>query len=459
MSKDKEILLIVEDDPGLQKQMRWSFDANETLVAGNRESALVLLRRHEPAVVTLDLGLPPDPDGASEGLATLEQILALAPDTKVIVVTGNQDRANAVKAVGMGAYDFYQKPFDPEVLGLVVERAFRLHALQQENRRLQQSQDSPMQGIITRDPGMLKMCRSVEKVAPSDATVLLVGESGTGKELLARALHQLSPRSAKRFVAINCAAIPENLLESELFGYEKGAFTGASKQTRGKIEFADGGTFFLDEGGDLSLSLQAKLLRFLQERVVERIGGREEIPVDVRIVCATHQNLKKLIEEGRFREDLYYRLSEIVITIPPLRERHGDAALLAHALMHKFSRQEGRSLLGFKQDALDAMEAYPWPGNVREMENYIKRAVVMADGSQIGAEDLGLQAPAGEPEPVNLRQVRDEAERKAIIKVLNRVDGNILDAAELLGVSRPTLYDLISRYGIKQSVAVKADED
>ncbi len=458
MSKDKEVLLLVEDDPGLQKQMRWSFDAYETLVAGDRESALVQLRRHEPSVVTLDLGLPPDADGASEGLATLEQILALIPDTKVIVVTGNQDRANAVKAVGLGAYDFYQKPFDPEMLGLVVERAFRLHALLRENRHLQQSQGAPMQGILTRDPGMLKMCRSVEKVAPSDATVLLLGESGTGKELLARALHQLSPRSVKRFVAINCAAIPENLLESELFGYEKGAFTGANKQTRGKIEFADGGTFFLDEVGDLPLSLQAKLLRFLQERVVERVGGREEIAVDVRIVCATHQNLKKLIEEGRFREDLYYRLSEIVIPIPPLRERQGDAALLAHALMHKFSRQEGRTLLGFKQDALDAIEAHQWPGNVREMENYIKRAVIMADGSQIGAEELGLPAVVRESEPINLRQVRDEAERKAIIKVLSRVDGNIVNAAELLGISRPTLYDLINRHGLKQAVAVKAEE-
>lgn len=459
MSKDdKKFLLIVEDDPGLQKQMRWSFDAIETLVAGDRESALVQLRRHEPQVVTLDLGLPPDPDGASEGLATLEQILRLAPDTKVIVVTGNQDRANAVKAVGMGAYDFYQKPFDPEVLGLVVERAFRLHALQEENRRLQESADSTTQGILTRDPGMLTICRSVEKVAPSNATVLLVGESGTGKELLARALHQLSPRSVKRFVAINCAAIPENLLESELFGYEKGAFTGASRQTLGKIEVADGGTFFLDEVGDLSPSLQAKILRFLQERKLERIGGREEIAVDVRIVCATHQNLKKLIEEGRFREDLYYRLSEVVISIPPLRERHGDAVLLAHAFMNKFSRREGRSVRGFKQDALDAIEAHQWPGNVREMENYIKRAVIMAEGPQIGIEDLGLQAPVTKPDPLNLRQVRDEAERTAIIKVLSRVDGNIVEAAQLLGVSRPTLYDLIKRHGLKQSVPIRAEE-
>jgi two-component system NtrC family response regulator len=453
MSNDKQSLLIVEDDAGLQKQMRWSFDAYNTLVAEGREGALAQLRRHEPAVVTLDLGLPPDPDGASEGLATLEQILSLAPDTKVIVVTGNQDRTNAVKAVGLGAYDFHQKPFDPDVLGLVVERAFRLHALQQENRRLQQVQDSPMYGIVTRDPGMLKMCRSIERVAPSDATVLLLGESGTGKELLAKAVHQLSSRSAKKFVAINCAAIPENLLESELFGYEKGAFTGASKQTRGKIEYADGGTFLLDEVGDLPIALQAKLLRFLQERVVERLGGREEIPVDVRIVCATHQDLKKLIVEGRFREDLYYRLSEIVITIPPLRARPGDAVLIAYALMHKFSTQQGRSLQGFKADALAAIEAYAWPGNVRDMENYVKRAVIMAEGAQISVEDLGLSSAGTEPEPVNLRAVRDEAEKKAIVKILSRVDGNVVKAAELLGVSRPTLYDLMNRHGLRQASA------
>ena len=450
MSQDKKNLLIIEDDAGLQKQLRWSFDAYNVLVAKDRESALAQVRRFEPAVVTMDLGLPPDPDGATEGLATLQQILVLAPDTKLIVLTGNQDHANAVKAIGMGAYDFHQKPCDPELLSLVVERAFYLHALQQENRGLLQTQaDSPMSGIISRDPGMIKVCRNIEKVAPSDVAVMLLGDSGTGKEVLARSLHQLSPRQGKRFIAINCAAIPENLLESELFGYEKGAYTGAAKQTLGKIELASGGTFFLDEVGDLPMPLQAKLLRFLQEKVIERIGGREEIPVDVRIVCATHQNLHDLIVEKRFREDLFYRLSEIVVSIPPLRNRVGDAALLAHHFKNKFSAQDGRSSLSFSAEALAMIESYPWPGNVREMENCIKRAVIMAEGAQINGEDLGLSASSTMEEPINLRQVRDEAEYKALVKALARVDGNIAKAAELLGVSRPTLYDLMNRHGIK----------
>ena len=450
MSQSKKHLLIIEDDPGLQKQLRWSLDDYDVLVAGDREAALAMVRRHEPAVITMDLGLPPDPDGATEGFATLQQILSLTPDAKIIVLTGNQDRANAVKAIGLGAYDFHHKPFDPEMLSLVINRAFYLHALQKENRKILLNQaDSPMAGVISRDPGMLKVCRSIEKVAPTSASVMLLGESGTGKEVLARALHQLSPRADKRFVAINCAAIPENLLESELFGYEKGAFTGAAKQTLGKIETANGGTFFLDEVGDLPMPLQAKLLRFLQERVIERIGGREEIPVDVRIVCATHQNLKELASAGRFREDLYYRLSEIVITIPPLRNRIGDTALLAHHFKNRFCSQEGRSSLSFSDDAMTMIEAHPWPGNVREMENIIKRAVIMADGPQIVADDLGLGDSPATDEFMNLRQVRDEAEYKAIIKALARVDGNIVRAAELLGVSRPTLYDLMSRHGIK----------
>ncbi|RJG07056.1 PEP-CTERM-box response regulator transcription factor [Noviherbaspirillum cavernae] len=458
MTQDKRKLLIIEDDAGLQKQLRWSLDAYDVVIAGDRESALAQIRRHEPAVVTMDLGLPPDPDGASEGLATLEQILAMAPETKVIVLTGNQDQSNAVKAIGGGAYDFHQKPVDLEMLRLVIERAFYLHALQQENRRLMQSQvASPMAGIITRDPGMLKVCRNVEKVAPSSATVMLLGDSGTGKELLARALHDLSPRRGKRFMAINCAAIPENLLESELFGYERGAFTGAVKQTMGKIELAHEGTFFLDEVGDLPMPLQAKLLRFLQERVIERIGGHKEIPVDVRIVCATHQNLKELTLSGRFREDLYYRLSEIVVMIPPLADRVGDAALLAHHFKNKFSAKEGRSGLHFNQQALAMIEGHSWPGNVREMENCIKRAVIMADGSQISADDLGLSDGPANEEPINLRQVRDEAGYKAMVKALARVDGNIAKAAELLGISRPTMYDLMNRHGIKEVKGLAGD--
>jgi len=331
----------------------------------------------------------------------------------------------------------------------VVQRAFYLQALQRENRRMLQTQvDSPLSGVISRDAGMQKICRSVEKVAPTSASVMLLGESGTGKEVLARALHQLSPRAKERFMAINCAAIPENLLESELFGYEKGAFTGAAKQTKGKVELVHGGTFFLDEVGDLPMALQAKLLRFLQERVIERVGGHEEIPVDVRIVCATHRNLKELSAAGRFREDLYYRLSEIVVTIPPLRTRVGDPALLAHHFKNKFCAQEGRSTLHFSQEAISVIENHPWPGNVREMENCIKRAVIMADGAQIVPDDLGLATDPSQDEPLNLRQVRDEAEYKAIVKVLARTDGNIVKASELLGISRPTMYDLMSRNGI-----------
>ncbi len=444
------VLLVVEDDPGLQKQLKWGFEDFDVVIAGDRESALAAVRRHEPAVVTLDLGLPPDPNGASEGLATLEQILAVAPHTKVIVVSGNQDRANAVKAVGMGAYDFYQKPFEAEVLGLIVKRAFHLAQLEEENRQLQRHQvGSPLAGIVTGSPAMQKICRTVEKVAPVDATVLLLGESGTGKELLARALHDLSPRAAQRFVAINCAAIPDNLLESELFGYEKGAFTGAAKQTKGKIEYADRGTLFLDEVGDLPFALQAKLLRFLQERVVERLGGREEIPVDVRVVCATHQDLKRLIEEGRFREDLFYRISEITVNIPPLKAREGDAVLLARVFLEKYALQFNKPVKGLTPEAVAAIEAYDWPGNVREMENCIKRAVIMADGPRIGAADLDLAVPAAEAEPLNLRVVREQAEREAVIKAMTRVNGNVAKAADLLGVSRPTLYDLLSRFGLQ----------
>ena len=321
MAKQKlKPLLIIEDDPGLQKQLRWSFEGYEVIVAGDRDEAISELRRYEPPVVTLDLGLPPDPANAAEGLATLEKILQLAPHTKVIVVTGNDDRENALRAISLGAYDYYQKPIDSDILGLIIERAYKLHELEAENRRLaNQIPTSPLSGIIAASPQMLKVCQTVEKVAPIDVTTLLLGESGTGKEVLAKALHELSARIKGPFVAINCAAIPETLLESELFGYEKGAFTGAAKQTLGKIEHAEGGTLFLDEIGDLSAALQGKLLRFLQEKVIERVGGRKEIPVDVRIICATHKDLQKLIADDAFREDLYYRISEVTITIPPKR--------------------------------------------------------------------------------------------------------------------------------------------
>jgi two-component system NtrC family response regulator len=449
MDAERPVLLVVEDDPGLRKQMRWSFDDYEVVFAEDRDSAIAALRRTEPAVVTLDLGLPPHPDSADEGFRLLGELLSLAPATKVIALTGQDDRANAVRAIGMGAYDFFEKPFDAETLGLTIARAYRLAALEREHAQLLESRGGDtVAGLLTRDPGMIKLCRQIEKLAPTQASVALIGESGTGKELLARALHEGSPRRAARFVAINCAAIPDALLESELFGHERGAFTGAVKSTPGKVELADGGTLFLDEIGDLPMPLQAKLLRFLQERVIERIGGRAEIPVDVRVVCATHRNLRERIEQGSFREDLFYRLTEIVLTIAPLRDRGGDAALLAHAFVQRFGKQNGRERMVLREDALDAIAAHRWPGNVRELENAIKRAVIMAQERTIAAEDLGL-APAEDPQLLNLRRLRDEVERHAVLNAMARSDGNIVRAAELLGVSRPTLYDLLRRFGLR----------
>ncbi|OIP18875.1 MAG: PEP-CTERM-box response regulator transcription factor [Comamonadaceae bacterium CG2_30_59_20] len=453
MTSDKSRpLMIVEDDLALQKQIKWSLDRFESVTASDRESALLQLRKSLPAVITMDLGLPPDADGVSEGFKLLEQVMASDPDIKVIVLTGQNDQDNALRAVAMGAYDFFAKPFEPELLNLTVERAFRLFELQAENRRLQAMyQPDALAGLITRDPEILRLCRMIEKVANSNATVMLLGESGTGKEVLARGLHMASPRRAEKFVAINCAAIPENLLESELFGYEKGAFTGAGKTTLGKIETANGGTLMLDEIGDLPFQLQAKLLRFLQERVVERVGGRQEIPVDVRIICATHQNLDALCKDGKFREDLYYRLAEIVIQIPPLRERLGDAALLAHAFVRRFAQEQNRSNLSLSEEAVRAIELHPWPGNIRELENCIKRATIMADGNQITCADIGLKSttPDDVDASLDLRVIRDNAEKSAIIAALGRVNGNMLKAAELLGVSRPTLYDLMHRLGLK----------
>jgi two-component system NtrC family response regulator len=442
-------LLIVEDDPGIQSQLRWCFEDYEVIAATDRAGAISELRRHEPAVVLQDLGLPPDDGGVEEGFATLREILNLAPFTKVVVVTGHGDQNNAVKAVGLGAYDFYQKPVDVDTLQLIVQRAYQIHALEAENRRLAEGLgSSPLDGVIAASEAMQKVCRIIEKVAPTNATTLLLGESGTGKEVLARALHSLSTRSEAAFVAINCAAIPENLLESELFGFEKGAFTGAVKQTPGKIEGADGGTLFLDEIGDMPLPLQAKLLRFLQERTVERVGGRTEIPVDVRVLCATNKDLRQAMSTGAFRDDLYYRVSEITIEIPPVRDREGGRLVLAQYLLNKFSKQQGRVIKGFSDDGHDAIEAYAWPGNVRERENKIKAAVIMAEGKFVNAADLGLTVVENPP-TLNLRVVRQNAETQAIRHALVRAAGNISRTAEVLGITRPTLYDLMAKYGIR----------
>ena len=449
MSEASRKLLIVEDDPGLLSQLKWCFEGYDVYTAEDRESAIVELRRHEPTVVLQDLGLPPKPEGVEEGLLTLTETLKLAPHTKVIVVTGNGDQENALTAVAQGAYDFYEKPVDTDTLKLLVDRAFNISELESENRRLQSKvHESPLDGIVAASEGMLAVCHMIEKVAPTNVTALLLGESGTGKELLARALHRLSPRADKDFVAINCAAIPENLLESELFGHEKGSFTGAHKQTLGKIEVASGGTLFLDEIGDMPLPLQAKMLRFLQERVIERVGGREEISVDVRVICATNQNPEELIKEGAFREDLYYRVSEITINIPPYREREEGRLILARTLLQKYCKSQKRAINGFSDDAVQAIESYSWPGNVRELENKIKGAVIMADGKMVTSADLGIAAGEGEEESLNLREVRSQAESKAIRVALTKCFGNISKTAELLGVTRPTLYDLLNKYGL-----------
>jgi len=446
-------LLIVEDDPGLQRQLRWAYDGYQLFIAGDREEAMELLRAEEPPVVTLDLGLPPDPDGVSEGMAVLAAILCERPGTKVIVASGHGDRESARRAIAQGAWDFYQKPIDIDSLGHIVARAFHVHALEEENRRLSDAvpEDKRVLGqMITAAPEMLKVARMIERVADANVTVMLLGASGTGKELLARGLHEASGRADKTFVAINCAAIPETLLESELFGHEKGAFTGAVKTVLGKIEQADGGTLFLDEVGDIPLPLQVKLLRFLQERVIERIGGRQAIPVDTRIVCATHQNLDLMIGEGRFREDLYYRLAEIVVRIPSLAERPGDAVLLARHFVARYARELNPQVKGISADAATAIDEWGWPGNVRELENRVKRAVILADSKLIGAADLDLASADDADETIiNLRSAREQAEQQAVRRAIARSDGNISNAARLLGISRPTLYDLMKTYNVQ----------
>ncbi|MXO71658.1 PEP-CTERM-box response regulator transcription factor [Alteraurantiacibacter buctensis] len=452
-SPEKPRLLIVEDDPGLQAQLKWAYDDFEVTIVGDRESAITALRAEEPNVVTLDLGLPPDPDGTSEGFAVLDAIMALKPDTKVIVASGHGARESALTAIERGAYDFYQKPVDIEQLGLIVRRAFNLHRIEAENRALAEraGDDNRVLGrMITSAPEMVRVARTIERVANTNVSVMLLGASGSGKELLARGLHDASGRRNGAFIAINCAAIPENLLESELFGHEKGAFTGAVKTTEGKIELASGGTLFLDEVGDIPLPLQVKLLRFIQERTIERIGGRKAIDVDTRIVCATHQNLEAMIAAGTFREDLFYRLAEVVVKIPSLAERPGDAVLLAKAFLKRFAAEMNPQVTGFAPDALAAIDGWPWPGNVRELENRVKRAAIMADGKLVTAADLDLQGNGEEADGdvLNLKSAREAADRKVIRHALARSEGNISSTARLLGISRPTLYDLLKQYDL-----------
>lgn len=448
---DKPYLLVVEDDEGLREQLKWAFTQYEVITAQDRNEAITKLRRYEPGVVTLDLGLPPDPNGYEEGLNILQEIVSLSPSTKVIMVTGQSERIVAMQAINLGAYDFYVKPIEPQALSLIVDRAYYLHSLEREYQQLNTlTLSHSIKGILTSSPVMQKVCRTVQKVAPNNISILLLGESGTGKEVLANALHGHSDRAQGPFVAINCAAIPENLLESELFGYEKGAFTGAVKQTLGKIEMANKGTLFLDEIGDLPLSLQPKLLRFLQERTFERLGGRSSIAVDVRVVCATHHDLQESIQAHTFREDLYYRLSEVTISIPPLRERTGDAAVMARLFLSRFSQEYKRPVKRFSPEALEAIHRYSWPGNVRELENKIKRAVVMADNAQISLADLDLPFNNLQTMPFNLKQIRDSAEKEAITTALNYCDSNMSKAAELLGVTRPTLYNLMEKLAMTE---------
>lgn len=451
MSEQKRKLLIVEDDQGLQRQLKWSYEDFEVFCASNRAEAIAMMRLHEPDVVTLDLGLPPDPDGTTEGFAALDEMLRLKPDTKIIVASGHNAKESALHAISAGAWDFYQKPVDIDELHLIVKRAFHVRNLEMANQKLQQpdSKGELLFGsLVTASPEMLKAARTVERVANTNVSVMLLGASGTGKELMARGLHDASARKSKPFVAINCGAIPENLLESELFGHEKGAFTGAIKTTEGKIELAQGGTLFLDEVGDIPMPLQVKLLRFLQERVIERIGGRKTIPVDVRIVAATHQNLNQMIVGQTFREDLYYRLAEVTIGIPKLSERSGDAVLLAKHFLARFSREMNPSIKGFASAALTAIDQWSWPGNVRELENRVKRAVIMADSKFITVDDLQFETPDDEDRLLNLKAAREVADRKAIGRAIARTEGNISNAAKLLGISRPTLYDLLKQYEI-----------
>jgi two-component system NtrC family response regulator len=458
MSAERNVVLVLEDDDGLRSQYRWLLSDYRVLEAGDRKSAREIALKERPGIAIVDLGLPPDPDGASEGLAAVAELLDVAAETKIIVVTGNESREHASRAIAAGAYDFFQKPADPELLKIIVGRAARLHELEQENRRLAASAPrGAVTSILGTSSAMQKVLRDIERLAKTDITILITGESGTGKELVADAIHRLSPRREKPFVAINCAAIPEGLLEAELFGHEKGAFTGAIRQTIGKIESANGGTLFLDEVGDIPLATQVKLLRFLEERVIERVGGRHSIRIDTRVLSATNQDIGRLIADGLFREDLYYRINEITLALPPLRERAGDGLLLANFFLRKYSKVYGRTLRGFSNAAANAISQHPWRGNVRELEGRIKRSVVMSEGAVVQPVDLDLAEPST-GRNLNLREVRARVERETIELALAEAAGNISKAAGLLGVSRPTLYDLLGEHGLSPPRSIRPVE-
>jgi two-component system NtrC family response regulator len=452
----KSGLLIVDDDEEIREQLRWALEDTYTVYsAGNSREALAYMKRDRPPLVTLDLGLPPRPTEAVEGLALLEALLSVDRLTKVVVLTGNNERANALQAVQLGAYDFMQKPVHLETLKLILSRAAYVAQLEQETRRLhQQAIQDGFQGLIGTSAPMRQLFETVRRVAVSDLAVLIVGESGTGKELVARAVHQESPRREGPFIAINCGAIPENLLESELFGHEKGSFTGAHVQRKGRIELAQGGTLFLDEIGELPLSLQVKMLRFLQEQRIERVGGRESIAVDTRIVAATNMNLTEALELGTFRKDLFYRLSVVPLQVPPLREREEDSVFLAQAFVLKYRDQLNARVVGLSEEARAAIRAYPWPGNVRELENRIKRAVVMAHGTTLQPADLELSDAPAPAAYLTLREARSQFEKNLIRQALTRTNGNVTRAAEELGISRQALHESMHKYGLDKSKGI-----
>lgn len=447
---EKAKLLVVDDDEEIRIQLKWALAEDyEVLLAQDKKSALDIFRASSPVVVILDLGLPPRPTSVEEGFSTLQEILSIAASTKVIIATGRGEKPHALKAIGEGAYDFLSKPVELEELKVVLKRAFYVSLLEREYAEAQRRLDKgPFEGMLGTDPKIQEVFSSVRKVATTDVPVLITGESGTGKELVARAIHRLSGRDPNPFVVINCAAIPENLLESELFGHEKGAFTGAHAQRKGRFEMAQGGTLFLDEIGELPPSLQIKLLRFLQEQQIERVGGREQIAVDARIVAATNRDLKQAIGEGRFREDLYYRLGVVTISLPALRDRGDDVLLLANAFLKRNSLERGGKNLRFTEKAAGALRKHPWPGNVRELENRVKRAIIMTEGDKITPADLELTSAGGQEGFLTLKEAREALEKEYILKALSRNGGNISKAAAELDISRPTLYDLMNKLGI-----------